>query len=223
MDEPLSNLDAKLRVQTRGEITKIHKNIGATTIYVTHDQTEAMTMADRIVIMKDGWIQQIGTPAEVYANPANKFVAGFIGSPAMNFLDVTFKKGVISVNNIEEQQDATLFKALNKQEEIEIKPAKEIVKLLKDYEGKELTLGIRPEYTYLKDDKNNTQPSNAISAVADSVELLGKDLIITTYINGQRVAFKSDASQTIKAGDEIEFCLDMTYVYFFDKETEQRI
>ena len=99
MDEPLSNLDAKLRVQMRSEITKIHQKVGATTIYVTHDQTEAMTMADRIVIMKDGYIQQIGTPEEVYNRPANMFVAGFIGSPAMNFMKASYNNGEISLGD----------------------------------------------------------------------------------------------------------------------------
>lgn len=223
MDEPLSNLDAKLRVQTRGEITKIHKNVGATTIYVTHDQTEAMTMADRIVIMKDGWIQQIGSPTEVFADPTNRFVAGFIGSPAMNFLDVTYKKGVLSINTLTQQSGPSLFTAANIQEQIEIEVSKAINEMLKGYDGKELTMGIRPEYTYLSGDKNNLNPSIVISAIADSVELLGKELIIYTYINGQKVAFKSDATRKINSGDPVEFCFDNTYMFFFDNETGKRI
>ena len=109
MDEPLSNLDAKLRVQMRSEIIKLHERIGATTIYVTHDQTEAMTMASRIVVMKDGYIQQIGAPKEIYEHPANMFVAGFLGSPAMNFIEGTYKEGMfLSLIHIYKYQQALL-------------------------------------------------------------------------------------------------------------------
>src|SRR5699024_10339080 len=130
MDEPLSNLDAKLRVQMRSEIAKLHKRLQTTTIYVTHDQTEAMTMASRIVIMKDGFIQQIGTPVEVYEKPENVFVASFIGSPAMNFFNVTYKDGYISNNN---------------QINLEVsKPYQELLNK-RGYNGKEIIFGIRPE------------------------------------------------------------------------------
>ncbi len=223
MDEPLSNLDAKLRVQTRGEITKIHKKIGATTIYVTHDQTEAMTMADRIVIMKDGWIQQIGTPKEVFADPANKFVAGFIGSPSMNFLEVEYHEGKISVCDIEGNDTASLLAGNNKEEVIDIPLSEKFVTMLKDYEGKRVIMGVRPEYTYIHGDQNNTSPSEAIPAIADAVELLGKDIIVYTYVNGQKIAFKSDASHNVVAGQSLEFAFDMNYVYFFDKEDGKRI
>ena len=129
MDEPLSNLDAKLRVAMRSEIVRIHEEVGATTIYVTHDQIEAMTMASRIVVMKDGFIQQIGEPNEIYRNPANMFVAGFIGTPAMNFLHGTVSNGYFII-------DST-------QEKIMLTPEQK--ELLKNYEGKRVVYGIRPE------------------------------------------------------------------------------
>ena len=122
MDEPLSNLDAKLRVQMRSEIIKLHETLKTTTIYVTHDQTEAMTMANRIVIMKDGYVQQIGTPKEVYNHPSNKFVAGFIGSPSMNFFIVNYENGQIKLGN-------NSFK----------------IELPLEYDNKEVIMGIRPE------------------------------------------------------------------------------
>ena len=144
MDEPLSNLDAKLRVQMRSEIIRLHEVLGATTIYVTHDQTEAMTMADRIVIMKDGYIQQVGTPEEIYNNPANKFVGGFIGAPAMNFILGTYKEGTFLVG------------------EHVIKLSKEHIELLKGYEGQEIYLAARPETITLEGDDTNKNPAKAL-------------------------------------------------------------
>ena len=208
MDEPLSNLDAKLRVQTRSEIIKIHKRVGATTIYVTHDQTEAMTMADRIVIMKDGYIQQIGSPSEVYDDPANKFVGGFIGSPAMNFLKGKVNKGKFVVEG---------------EKPIEIKLEKAHIVLLKEYEDKEVYLGVRPEAVYLKDDKNNEKPSNEIKGVCDFAELLGYERIVYTYLNGQKFILKTSIKSHVESGDEISFNLNMNNIYFFDVDTELRI
>ena len=196
MDEPLSNLDAKLRVQTRSEIIKIHKRVGATTIYVTHDQTEAMTMADRIVIMKEGYIQQIGTPTEVYNNPANKFVGGFIGAPAMNFLRGRINKGKFIIEG---------------EKPIEIKLEKEHIALLKDYEDKEIYLGVRPEAVYLKGDKDNEKPSTDLKEVCDFAELLGYELIIYTYLNGQKFIIKTSIKNKVESGDEflsIEICIN---------------
>ena len=207
MDEPLSNLDAKLRVQMRSEIIKIHENVGATTIYVTHDQTEAMTMASRIVVMKDGYIQQIGAPKEVYSNPANMFVAGFIGSPAMNFLKGRIEKGKFIFDNSDKS-----FK-LNK----------EYVSLLKNYEGKEVVLGIRPESIYLKDDVNNPSPTEAFEEVCDFSELLGRELVIYTNVAGQVVTFMTSPTNEIKMHDKLEFCFNNKALYFFDKETQLRI
>ena len=211
MDEPLSNLDAKLRVQTRGEIINIHKRVNATTIYVTHDQVEAMTMADRIVIMKEGYIQQIGTPKEIYNDPQNKFVASFIGSPAMNFLSVVFEGGKLCLRSQEESL------------EIKLQPSKEQEKLLKDngYEGKELLLGIRPEKVSLKKEKGSGK--NNVDVVCNFRELLGYDSIIHTHILGQELLFKCDSEEDIKSGDDLLIEFDSNHFYFFDKESGVRI
>ncbi len=208
MDEPLSNLDAKLRVQMRNEISKIHESVGATTIYVTHDQTEAMTMANRIVIMKDGYIQQIGTPKEVYNDPSNMFVAGFIGSPAMNFI-----KGKLVGHNF----------VIDGEKPINIKLSKKDVDLLSSYQDKELYLGVRPESIFLKDDVNNTNPTNSIKLQCDFAEMLGYELLLYTYINGQKVIVKTSTKADIKTHDFMEIAFNNDMIYFFDSETTNRI
>ena len=202
MDEPLSNLDAKLRVQTRNEIARIHESVGATTIYVTHDQTEAMTMADRIVVMKDGYVQQIGTPKEVYFNPNNIFVAGFIGSPAMNFFN-----GKIS-------GDKFVFE----DEETSIKLSKAQLEMLKEYKDKEVAMGIRPESIILNGDSKD-----AIKSVCENAELLGHELIIYTNIGKQKTVIKTSFENEVNAHDKIKFSFDEEAMYFFDKETTRRI
>ena len=208
MDEPLSNFDAKLRSQTRSEIISIHKRVNATTIYVTHDQVEAMTMADRIVIMRDGYIQQIGTPKEIYNNPANKFVAGFIGSPAMNFLDVYF-----------DGKKAYIYS--DKGDKVAIELSKEQIHMLKEqgYENSEVILGIRPEKIVLKDKSDK----GAISVKCMFTELLGQDSLIHTEILGQRLLFKCDSDNDIKTDDELFIGLDSNVFCFFNKETNKRI
>lgn len=212
MDEPLSNLDAKLRVQTRSEITKIHNRVGATTVYVTHDQTEAMTMADRIVIMKDGYIQQIGTPKEVYNDPDNMFVGGFIGSPSMNFI-----RGVINKDKF------TIKSSSNDEKSVVIVLSKENAKLLGNYQDKEVVLGVRPENLHVKGDVNASNPTNSIDLVCDFVELLGQDFMIHSYINGQKVVLKAPVEFEIKAEDKIKVCMNKDKIYFFDSETGKRI
>ena len=209
MDEPLSNLDAKLRAQTRSEIINIHRRVNATTIYVTHDQVEAMTMADRIVIMRDGYIQQIGTPKEIYNNPANKFVAGFIGSPAMNFLNVHFDGKKILISSDE----------LNKEKTLELE--KEQINMLNEQklENSDLILGIRPEKISLVDKKEK----NSISIKCKFTELLGYDSIVTADVLGQDLLFKCDSEKDIKIGDELSIKLDSDAFCFFDQETGTRI
>ena len=208
MDEPLSNLDAKLRAQTRSEIINIHRRVNATTIYVTHDQVEAMTMADRIVIMRDGYVQQIGTPKEIYNNPANKFVAGFIGSPAMNFLDVHFDGDKAWVNT--EGRD-----------KISLDLTKEQIGVLKEkgFEDSDVILGIRPEKIALA----NKKGKNAISVKCKFTELLGYDSIVNVDVLGQELLFKCDSENDIKIGDELLISLDNNAFCFFDKETNKRI
>ena len=206
MDEPLSNLDAKLRVQMRSEISKIHESVGATTVYVTHDQTEAMTMASRIVVMKDGYIQQIGTPTEVYNDPNNIFVGGFIGSPAMNFIKGTVKGAYFIVPGRNEEE-----------KEIKIKLGEKDKELLKGVEG-EIYLGARPESIYLKDDVNNVHPTNALSLNCDFAELLGYELVLYTYVNGQKLILKTSIKSEVKTHDDIKVCLSEDALYFFDAD-----
>ncbi|MGO1643164.1 MAG: ABC transporter ATP-binding protein, partial [Lactobacillus amylovorus] len=169
MDEPLSNLDAKLRVTMRAEIAKLHQNLGTTTIYVTHDQTEAMTLADRVVVMSVGQVQQIGTPLEVYNKPVNMFVAGFIGSPQMNFFNVHFKGNRISDG-----------KGLN----IEIPEGK--AKMLKDkgYEDKNLVFGIRPEDIHSEEAFMETWPDSVIESKVVVSELLGATIQLHQEVDG---------------------------------------
>ena len=209
MDEPLSNLDAKLRAQTRSEIINIHKRVNATTIYVTHDQVEAMTMADRIVIMRDGYIQQIGTPKEIYNDPANKFVAGFIGSPAMNFLDAHFDGKKVIVDSIDE----------SKKDSLEL--TKEQIHMLKEhgYEGSDLILGVRPEKITLE----NKASKNSLKVKCKFTELLGYDSIIHVDVSGQELLFKCDSENDIKIGDELIIGFDNESFCFFSKETNVRI
>ena len=207
MDEPLSNLDAKLRVQMRSEIIKIHETVGATTVYVTHDQTEAMTMASRIVVMKDGYVQQIGTPKEVYSDPNNIFVGGFIGSPAMNFFKGKVEDGKFHFNGSE------AYVLLSKKH----------LETLKDYDGKEVTLGVRPESIYLSNDVNNTNPTNDLALTCDFAELLGYELVIHTFVGEQKLVFKTSIANDIKNRQEIKLSFNSDALYFFDTTTTNRI
>ena len=208
MDEPLSNLDAKLRVAMRAEIAKLHRRLETTTIYVTHDQTEAMTMADRIVIMKDGFVQQIGTPQEVYNTPNNVFVAGFIGSPAMNFFTVTLKDGVI-----------TNGKGLS----LQLPEAKKKLLEEKGYEGKDLIFGIRPEDIKGAQIAIDTYPSSSVKAEVVVSELLGAETMLYTRVDDTEFVSKVDARDFHSPGETVELAFDLNKSHFFDKETEQVI
>ena len=208
MDEPLSNLDAKLRVQTRSEIIKIHKQVGATTIYVTHDQTEAMTMADRIIIMRDGYIQQVGTPEEVYSEPENMFVGGFIGSPSMNFINGVF--------------DGNKF-IIEGEHNIAFELSEKHIKTLKGHEGTPICLGIRPEDIYLADDKSNENPSQDVKVLCDFAELLGHEKIVYGDVDKQRITIKIPSKYQITEGEQVVFNFDDTKILFFDLETTKRI
>ena len=207
MDEPLSNLDAKLRVQMRTEISKIHQSLGATMIYVTHDQTEAMTMATRIVCMKDGYIQQIGTPKELFNKPNNLFVAGFIGSPAMNFINGKF--------------DGKNFVFAD--EEIKIALNKDQIELLKEYKDRELVLGVRPENIVLENDRTREHLSGGFELTCDISELLGQELIIYSYVGDTKIVIKTTMVDEIKNGEIKRYCIDLDRIHFFDKETTNRI
>ncbi|GAE24680.1 multiple sugar ABC transporter [Halalkalibacter wakoensis JCM 9140] len=209
MDEPLSNLDAKLRVQMRAEITKLHKRLQTTTIYVTHDQTEAMTMATRIVIMKDGIIQQVGTPKEVYDNPDNVFVGGFIGSPAMNFL-----KGTITEDGFFQLGDNVQVRI----PEGKLKALKE-----KNYLNKELILGVRPEDIHDELLFLESSPDSKFTATVDVSELLGAESYLYSKVAGQDFIARIDARSDVKMGEKVELALDMNKIHFFDAESELRI
>ena len=201
MDEPLSNLDAKQRVTMRSEITDIHNKTGATTIYVTHDQTEAMTMADRIVVMKEGYIQQVGTPYDLYFNPVNVFVAGFIGEPPMNFVRATLKKGKITIGK----------NTLDLSEKLGDKAVK--------YEGKEIVFGFRPEAIVLGKAEN----SLSIKASVELTELLGDNTNVYVDIQGEKSILKVNPHDTPEMDSDIEFSIPFESVYLFDGETEKRI
>ena len=202
MDEPLSNLDAKLRVSMRTEISKLHREMGATTIYVTHDQVEAMTMADRIVIMKEGVIQQVGKPMELYDHPVNKFVAGLIGSPQMNFFDVTLKGNEVT---FEDGNKLMLPEA--------------ILKKLNGKEG-EMTLGIRGED--LKMDAQNLElyKENKMKAVITDTEVMGNENNLYFQFGGCQAVARVSKYEISQVGDEIEFVFMPSKIHFFDKETE---
>ena len=208
MDEPLSNLDAKLRSNMRAEIIKIHNTLGATTIYVTHDQTEAMTMADRIVVMKKGVVQQVGSPKDIYDHPKNLFVAGFIGAPTMNFM-----RGKVSEGNFVTKGGG----------EIEI-PVGYYEKLKElGYEGKEVVLGIRPENISNDPLVLETYSHAKITSKVIVAELLGSEYIVHTDLNGESIKAIVHSRLNIKMGDELTFALDMNRAHFFDVDTELSI
>lgn len=208
MDEPLSNLDAKLRVQMRAEIQKLHKRLQTTTVYVTHDQTEAMTMATRLVVLKDGLIQQVGAPKEVYDKPDNIFVGGFIGSPSMNFFTGKLEEGQFSIN-----------------EDNKIKVPEGKMKILREqgYVGKELALGIRPEDMHDEPIFIDANPDAKISAIIDVAELMGAESFLYSKLANQDFVARVDSRTDINGGETIELALDMHKAHFFDQETEARI
>ena len=201
-DEPLSNLDAKLRVQMRTEISKLHQRLGATMIYVTHDQTEAMTMADRIVLMKDGFIQQIDSPLEIYGKPANLFVAGFIGSPAMNTVDGILRKRT----QLTFEEDGGM--------KLTIPP--KYRKVLAPYAEKRVVLGFRPEHV-----GRGTGRSGSFRAAVEVVEPMGSELYVyyATSKNGRQHVARLDAEQKVAVGKSIQLSPDTSRLHFFDTET----
>ena len=201
MDEPLSNLDAKQRVTMRSEIAQIHQETGATTIYVTHDQTEAMTLADRIVVMKDGYVQQIGTPYELYYKPENVFVAGFIGEPPMNFVTGTVKDGMISFGK-------NRFDVAKK---LGDKAAK--------YEGKEIVFGFRPESIVLGAMEGACQAE----AEVELTEMLGDNTNVYITAGQEKAILKVDPHDTPDVDSTITFSIPYENVYLFDGETENVI
>ncbi len=207
MDEPLSNLDAKLRVQMRAELIKLHYELGTTFIYVTHDQTEAMTMGTRICVMNKGVIQQIATPHEIYNHPANLFVAGFIGSPAMNTMDVTVT-----------DQDGQAAILVNGSSLVCQKPDFGKDRWEKSV-GKPLVLGVRPEDITLC----GASDAGALAGRVDVTEFMGAELFITIAVKDTTLAAKVRPDQHVKMGDNIWFRFDPTRLHLFDKETENAL
>ncbi|OCA90128.1 sn-glycerol-3-phosphate ABC transporter ATP-binding protein UgpC [Pradoshia sp. D12] len=207
MDEPLSNLDAKLRVQMRAEIAKLHQRLNTTTIYVTHDQTEAMTMATRLVVMKDGFIQQVGAPKDVYENPENIFVGGFIGSPAMNFINGKLEDGYFVTGSTRIAVPEGKLSYLRKQ----------------DYIGKDVVLGIRPEDIHDEPIFMDASPETTVSCIIEVAELMGAETMLYTQIEGQSIVARIDSRSDISPMDTIKLGLDINKAHFFDKDTELRI
>lgn len=208
MDEPLSNLDAKLRVQMRAEIQKLHKRLQTTTVYVTHDQTEAMTMATRLVVMKDGIIQQVGAPKDVYDSPENIFVGGFIGSPSMNFLTGSLKDGYFLVD-----------------EDTKIKVPEGKMKILREqsYLDKRVLLGIRPEDIHDEPVFIESTPDTKLEASIEVAELMGAESYLYSKIGEQDFVARVDSRSDITGGEQVDLAFDMNKAHFFDTETEQRI
>ncbi len=209
MDEPLSNLDAKLRVQMRTEISKLHKRLETTVIYVTHDQTEAMTMGDRIVVMKDGVIQQVDTPTELYNHPVNMFVAGFIGSPSMNFLS----------GKLEDNAGSVVFNSGSTRFEVPEGKAKTLRE--KGYIGKEVYLGIRPEDIHDELVFLESSPNSQFMAMIDVAEHMGAEMFLyLSEVGKESVTARVNARSQLKAGAQVKLALDMNKIHIFDKETE---
>ena len=201
MDEPLSNLDAKLRVSMRTEISKIHRQLGATTIYVTHDQVEAMTMADRIVIMKEGVIQQVGRPMELYDHPVNQFVAGFIGSPQMNFFDVTVENDTVKFSD---GNTITLSEGT--------------VRKLNGRQG-EMILGIRGEDIKMDAQNMEINGENRLHAVITDTEVMGNENNLYFGFGGAQAVARVSKYEISQIGDKIDFVFMPSKMHFFDRET----
>lgn len=207
MDEPLSNLDAKLRVQTRAELIKLHRRLGITTIYVTHDQVEAMTMGDRIAVMKDGVLQQLDTPLGLYHSPANMFVAGFIGTPSMNFLDAAL-----------EGDDKELYINTGA---FRVKVPDDKLEAVKPGIGRPVVFGVRPEDMFDKAlSQIESSPANTITSSVDVCEPMGAIITMYLTIGSHSVVATIDADSKAREGDTLELVLDLERTHVFDKETE---
>ena len=211
MDEPLSNLDAKLRIQTRAELIKLHRRLGITTVYVTHDQVEAMTMGDRIVVMKDGLVQQCDTPLQIYRFPANKFVAGFIGSPPMNFVDAT----------VESDGGSVYIKAAGFRTKVDDERAPK----LRDFVGKEVSFGIRPSDIFDKTLSPSVEPNagNTVTVDVEVMEPMGAECVLYVNAGGDDMVINLDSATNAKEREKLEVVFDMAKCHVFDKETDLTI
>jgi multiple sugar transport system ATP-binding protein len=203
-DEPLSNLDAKLRVQMRVELKKLHARLGTTAVYVTHDQVEAMTLGDRVVVMKDGWVQQVGGPLDLYNAPANKFVAGFIGSPGMNFAPVRIA------------HDGNALWAENDGLRIRVPPA--LSERLGPHAGHEATLGIRPENLRVAADGDD--PDYCVDAVVEVVELLGSEILLDVKVGPSSMVAAVEPGVRARMNDSVRLAVNPERLHFFDARSE---
>ena len=221
MDEPLSNLDAKLRVQMRIEISKLHQRLQTTIIYVTHDQTEAMTMGDRIVVMKDGYIQQIDSPINLYENPVNKFVAGFIGSPQMNFIPakLIMANGKYTVEFGSEDTKTSRGRKFY----VELPSAKADNEGLKYYVDKEVILGIRPENIHDEEMFLSTAKTGMIEATVDVTEMLGAETFLYLTCEGIPLTARVSPRCTARPQDTVKLALDPNKIHLFDASDEHSL
>jgi multiple sugar transport system ATP-binding protein len=208
-DEPLSNLDAKMRVQMRAELSKLHQRLGATMIYVTHDQVEGMTMGDRIVVMKNGVVQQIDTPLNLYNNPVNKFVAGFIGSPAMNF----FEGSIV-------REGKLFFKEMNGGIKLEI--PEQFESKLSRYAGKNLYMGVRPEHVFIHE-YHHGELDSTVTLKVEISEPMGNEIYLYFYSTTTQVVARVSVPVDPSPGSELNMYFDTTKAHFFDKENENSI
>ncbi len=215
LDEPLSNLDAKLRAQMRTEISKLHQRLGTTFIYVTHDQTEAMTMGTRIVVMKSGIVQQVDSPNNLYRYPCNLFVAGFIGSPQMNFVEsVVVKDGKDFF--VEFGTDDTKYR-------VKLPADKNKDGVLENYDGKEVIMGIRPEHIHDEPELIAANKDGIVKAEIEVTELMGAETYLYMVCAGQNLNARVNPSTTAKPGDVVEVAFETSKIHLFDKETELAI
>ena len=224
MDEPLSNLDAKLRVQMRIEIAKLHQRLGTTIIYVTHDQTEAMTMGDRIVVMKDGHVQQIDTPQNLYLYPVNKFVAGFLGSPQMNMIDAVLRQDPTNLLYYVEfgSADSKLSKGVKYT--IVVPPEKaQNAPQLAGYVNKEITLGIRPESIHDEPMYLQNATTGIVDCQVELTEMMGAETYLYLNCEGVELTSRVAPTTTARSGDTIKVVMDPYKIHIFDKETEKTI
>ena len=214
LDEPLSNLDAKMRTQMRTEIIKLHKELQATFIYVTHDQTEAMTMGTRIVVMKDGLIQQVDTPDNLYTYPENKFVAGFIGTPQMNFLDVTM-----------DEADGGKVVAKLGRNKLEIDPSTIKRLTVDEINKRQFVLGVRPEDAHFGEEAVKKFPNAILKATVNVTEKLGNETLIYCTVDGAdaEIVVRGGSRCQVEQGDSIEIAVDTQHIQLFDYDTEQTL
>lgn len=205
MDEPLSNLDAKLRVEMRSQISQLHRRLGATIIYVTHDQVEAMTLGQRIVVMNEGQMMQVDTPMNLYDYPQNKFVAGFIGSPSMNFMQAKIEDGAFRLGDEH------------------IMPIGPLVKSVQAYEGRTLILGIRPEHLGLYQENETQEHSNMLIGEVTVVEALGSHTDFVAEVAGQAVNVKVEGMAPVQIGQQVKLFIDPSRLHAFDLKTEEAL